>query len=79
MWPDRFTCELNINKKLQALAPEGQDAIGVRLRPGELCAGGEKGRGTCSGDGGSPLVCQAAEGHWHIGEAIFLFKFNPIC
>ena len=64
---------------MQALAPEGQDAIGVRLRPGELCAGGEKGRGTCSGDGGSPLVCQAAEGHWHIGEAIFLFKYNHIC
>jgi len=29
-----------------------------RLDRGEICAGGEVGRDTCSGDGGAPLVCQ---------------------
>ena len=32
----------------------------------QLCAGGEPGKDTCSGDGGSPLVCQAVSGRWHV-------------
>ena len=28
-----------------------------RLKPSELCAGGEKGVDTCEGEGGAPLVC----------------------
>ena len=31
-----------------------------------MCAGGEPGKDTCSGDGGSPLVCQAVSGRWHV-------------
>ena len=27
---------------------------------------GEPGKDTCSGDGGSPLVCQAVSGRWHV-------------
>ena len=28
------------------------------LHPGFVCAGGEEGKDSCKGDGGSPLVCQ---------------------
>ena len=27
---------------------------------------GEPGKDSCSGDGGSPLVCQAVSGRWHV-------------
>jgi len=37
-----------------------------RLRSGEICAGGEAGKDSCDGDGGSPLVCQSEEGNWHV-------------
>jgi len=37
-----------------------------RLRDGEICAGGEAGKDSCDGDGGSPLVCQSKEGNWHV-------------
>jgi secreted trypsin-like serine protease len=36
------------------------------LDPSELCAGGEEGKDACTGDGGSPLVCQAASGRWTV-------------
>ncbi|KAG7187937.1 hypothetical protein KM043_013899 [Ampulex compressa] len=31
-----------------------------------LCAGGEPGKDACTGDGGSPLVCQSGNGQWQI-------------
>ena len=39
-----------------------------QLHPSEVCAGGEVGKDACTGDGGSPLVCQAQSGRWTVGE-----------
>jgi len=37
-----------------------------QLHPSEVCAGGEVGKDACTGDGGSPLVCQAQSGRWTV-------------
>ncbi|CAK9809320.1 Phenoloxidase-activating factor 2 (Fragment) [Anthophora quadrimaculata] len=31
-----------------------------------ICAGGEQGKDACTGDGGSPLVCQNGNGQWEV-------------
>lgn len=31
-----------------------------------FCAGGENGKDACTGDGGSPLVCQGEDGRWQL-------------
>ncbi|OAD53927.1 Serine protease 29, partial [Eufriesea mexicana] len=31
-----------------------------------ICAGGEQGKDACTGDGGSPLVCQSGSGQWQV-------------
>ena len=31
-----------------------------------LCAGGEDGKDACTGDGGSPLVCQGYDGRFSV-------------
>ncbi|XP_076295674.1 inactive CLIP domain-containing serine protease A3 isoform X1 [Lasioglossum baleicum] len=31
-----------------------------------VCAGGESGKDACTGDGGSPLVCQSGNGQWQV-------------
>jgi secreted trypsin-like serine protease len=36
------------------------------LSPSEICAGGEVGKDACTGDGGSPLVCQSKTGKWTV-------------
>jgi hypothetical protein len=36
------------------------------LKSSEICAGGELGKDACTGDGGSPLVCQAMSGRWTV-------------
>jgi len=36
------------------------------LDPSEVCAGGEVGKDACTGDGGSPLVCQGTSGRWTV-------------
>jgi len=36
------------------------------LSPSEVCAGGEVGKDACTGDGGSPLVCQSTTGKWTV-------------
>ena len=37
-----------------------------QLDASEICAGGEVGKDACTGDGGSPLVCQAQSGRWTV-------------
>ena len=37
-----------------------------QLDASEVCAGGEVGKDSCTGDGGSPLVCQAQSGRWTV-------------
>jgi len=37
-----------------------------QLHSSEVCAGGEVGKDACTGDGGSPLVCQAKSGRWTV-------------
>jgi len=32
----------------------------------KVCAGTENGKDACTGDGGSPLVCQAQSGRWTV-------------
>ena len=44
------------------------------LHPGFVCAGGEEGKDSCKGDGGSPLVCQVEI----LTETPRLY-FYPIC
>lgn len=36
------------------------------LSNSEVCAGGEEGKDACTGDGGSPLVCQGTSGRWTV-------------
>jgi hypothetical protein len=65
IFPDRAKCETEITKALREVTKRPRLRPTV-LTPGELCAGGEPGKDTCSGDGGSPLVCQAVSGRWHV-------------
>ena len=41
-----------------ALRKTAQLGPAFELHPSFVCAGGEKGKDTCSGDGGAPLVCR---------------------
>jgi len=36
------------------------------LSTSEICAGGQVGKDACTGDGGSPLVCQGLSGRWTV-------------
>jgi len=61
---ERNRCNLALKQKLN----EQQFGVGDRfnLSPSELCAGTETGKDACTGDGGSPLVCQASSGRWTV-------------
>merc|ERR1712058_170538 len=37
-----------------------------QLHSSEVCAGAEVGKDACTGDGGSPLVCQSNTGRWTV-------------
>ena len=54
------------NADLKSALNSQSSGIGDRftLDSSEVCAGGEVGKDACTGDGGSPLVCQARSGRW---------------
>jgi len=56
------------NVALKSALNSQSSGIGDRftLDPSEVCAGGEVGKDACTGDGGSPLVCQARSGRWTV-------------
>merc|ERR1712213_187275 len=57
-------CEASLKTALNAQKPGAGDRF--RLHPCEICAGSEVGKDACTGDGGSPLVCQAESGRWTV-------------
>jgi len=57
-------CEARLKPALNARQPGTGDRF--QLHPSEVCAGGEVGKDACTGDGGSPLVCQAQSGRWTV-------------
>jgi len=61
---DDFRC----NAALKLALNRRQRGVGDRfqLHSSEICAGGEVGKDACTGDGGSPLVCQAQSGRWTV-------------
>jgi len=56
------------NNKLKVALNNQKRGVGDRftLSPSEVCAGAEVGKDACTGDGGSPLVCQAQSGRWTV-------------
>ena len=56
------------NADLRAAINAKKSGVGNKftLDTSEICAGGEPGKDACTGDGGSPLVCQAQSGRWTV-------------
>merc|ERR1712241_639240 len=56
------------NSDLKRALNNQRQGLGNRfqLDSSEICAGGEIGKDACTGDGGSPLVCQAKSGRWTV-------------
>merc|ERR1712154_436355 len=57
-------CEQKLKFALNRQSPGSGNRF--RLDKSEICAGGEVGKDACTGDGGSPLVCQASTGRWTV-------------
>ena len=57
-------CEAKLRVALNAQQQGTGDRF--QIHPSEICAGGEVGKDACTGDGGSPLVCQAQSGRWTV-------------
>jgi len=57
-------CNLALKQALNQKKPGVGDRF--QLTQGEVCAGTENGKDACTGDGGSPLVCQAQSGRWTV-------------
>jgi len=57
-------CEIGLRNALNSQRAGAGDRF--RLHPSEICAGAELGKDACTGDGGSPLVCQAQSGRWTV-------------
>merc|ERR1712020_737202 len=60
----RYGC----NNKLKSALNAQRAGSGNRfsLSQSEICAGGQVGKDACTGDGGSPLVCQGQSGRWTV-------------
>ena len=56
------------NNKLKNALNQQRAGSGNRfsLSQSEICAGGQVGKDACTGDGGSPLVCQGQSGRWTV-------------
>merc|ERR1712165_441912 len=61
---DDFSCNSALKRALNSKRPGVGDRF--QLDSSEICAGGEVGKDACTGDGGSPLVCQAQSGRWTV-------------
>jgi len=61
---DDFSCNSALKRALNSKKPGVGDRF--QLDSSEICAGGEIGKDACTGDGGSPLVCQAESGRWTV-------------
>jgi len=61
---DDYKC----NSALKRALNRKEQGVGDRfqLHQSEVCAGTETGKDACTGDGGSPLVCQAQSGRWTV-------------
>jgi len=57
-------CQADLRTALNQQRPGAGNNF--RLHPSEICAGAEIGKDACTGDGGSPLVCQAESGRWTV-------------
>lgn len=56
-------CESNLRTALRRVGKP--DAHRFQLHRSEICAGGERGKDACEGDGGAPLVCESNNGKWY--------------
>merc|ERR1719328_1020343 len=56
------------NNRLKSALNRQRAGSGNRfsLSQSEICAGGQVGKDACTGDGGSPLVCQGLSGRWTV-------------
>jgi len=60
---NRNRCEVRLRQELTKANVGNRN---FQLHSGEICAGGETGKDSCEGDGGSPLVCQSINRRWHV-------------
>ena len=62
--PEKDLCQRRIN---EAIFKQQGQRFNIKILDEEICAGGEKGKDSCTGDGGAPLVCQAGPGgRWYV-------------
>jgi len=61
---DDRSCQTGLQNALNKNRPGAGNRFS--LHPSEICAGAEIGKDACTGDGGSPLVCQAKSGRWTV-------------
>jgi len=61
---DDYKCNAALKRALNRKSAGVGDRF--QLHDSEVCAGTETGKDACTGDGGSPLVCQAQSGRWTV-------------
>jgi len=61
---DKTSCNNKLKDALNKQRPRSGNSF--KLSESEICAGGQIGKDACTGDGGSPLVCQSAAGQWTV-------------